>query len=494
MLRMDRIHVIRHKVLVEGQSARSVARQLGISRNTVRKYLTQSDPVRKTSEPRVRPILDKVSSGIEEILEDWKGRTSGKQRVTGTRVHEELIARGHRAGISTVRSYLAERRRAAAEVFVPLHYVAGDCAQVDFFEVVVDVGGERRKAWKLLVRLMYSGRDFAWLYERCDQVAFLDGHVRAFAHFGGHPGRMIYDNLKAAVKRRMGLDIQLSGRFQALVSHYLFEPCFARPGEGHDKGGVESRGKGIRLQHLTPIPQGESLGEISRRLVADLDRQMESKRNEDGETVAARWAEESRRLRPLPGTDFESRRVEALKVSRQAMVLVAGTRYSVPSHWKSLRVSAYVGTEDVKLVCGTETVVLPLEYGKKRVVRYRHYLEELAKKPQAVRQVSPRLLEELGEPFGRLWAMLTQRYSEREAARLLSRLLGVMVDHGEATIAEVIHEALERGDLDRLVLPQQLSPAALRPSVAVPEALQGVEVETTSAADFDEILEEVHHG
>jgi len=36
-------------------------------------------------------------------------------------------------------------------------------AQVDFFEVVVEVGGERRKAWEFLLRLMYSGREFAWL-------------------------------------------------------------------------------------------------------------------------------------------------------------------------------------------------------------------------------------------------------------------------------------------------------------------------------------------
>lgn len=489
---MDQVHVIRHKVLVEGQSVRSVARQLGFSRNTVRKYLKQAEPVRKQSEPRVRPILDKVAPVIDEILDEWKGRTTSKQRITGTRVHEELIARNHRVGISTVRSYLTERRRAAAEVFVPLHYVAGDCAQVDFFEVVVDVGGERRKAWKFLVRLMYSGRDFAWLYERCDQVAFLDGHVRAFAHFGGLPSRMIYDNLKAAVKRRVGLEIQLAGRFQALVSHYLFEPCFARPGEGHDKGGVESRGKSIRLQHLTPIPRGESLAEVSQRLVTDLDRQMDCKRNEDGETVSTRWVQEAERLRPLPDTDFEPRLPQALKVSRQALVQIASTRYSVPSHWKSLIVQAYVGAEDVRLVCGTEAIVLPLEYGKKRVVRYRHYLDELARKPQAVRQVSPRLLEELGEPFGRLWTMLTERYSEREAARLLSRLLGAMVDHGETTIAEVIHEALERGDLDRLVLPQ-LAGASTRPPIEVPEALRGVEVEATSATDFDEILQGVSH-
>ena len=68
---------------------------------------------------------------------------------------------------------------------MPLVHRPGDEAQVDFFEVTVELRGERRKAWKFLMRLMYSGRDFVRLYDRQDQVAFLDGHVRAFAHFGG---------------------------------------------------------------------------------------------------------------------------------------------------------------------------------------------------------------------------------------------------------------------------------------------------------------------
>ena len=53
--------------------------------------------------------------------------------------------------------------------------------------MLVDVDGTRRKAWLFLMRLMYSGRDFAWIYERQDQISFLDGHVRAFAHFEGVP-------------------------------------------------------------------------------------------------------------------------------------------------------------------------------------------------------------------------------------------------------------------------------------------------------------------
>ena len=67
--------------------------------------------------------------------------------------------------------------------------------------MVVDLAGLRRKAWLFLMRLMYSGRDFAWIYERQDQVSFLDGHVRAFTHFDGVPTRIAYDNLRAAVVR-----------------------------------------------------------------------------------------------------------------------------------------------------------------------------------------------------------------------------------------------------------------------------------------------------
>ena len=81
---MDQVNVIRHKVVVEGQSIRSVARQLRISRNTVRKYLKQSEPVRKKSEPRIRPILDEVAPVIEEILGDWIGRTTATCKWTRT--------------------------------------------------------------------------------------------------------------------------------------------------------------------------------------------------------------------------------------------------------------------------------------------------------------------------------------------------------------------------------------------------------------------------
>ncbi|MCA1837394.1 MAG: IS21 family transposase [Actinobacteria bacterium] len=235
---MDQVHVIRHKVLVEGQSISAVARQMGVSRNTVRKYLRFPEPHRVMRQPKPSPVTDAVAPKIEEILKEWESRTTPKQRITGTRIHRQLVEEGYEVGITTVRDYLREKRRQQAEVFIPLVHRPGEEAQVDFFEVTVEEGGERRKVWKLVMRLMYSGRDFVWLYERCDQLSFLDAHVRAFEYFGGIPHRIVYDNLSAAVKRIVGSQRELTERFMALSSHYLFELCFARPGEGHDKGGV----------------------------------------------------------------------------------------------------------------------------------------------------------------------------------------------------------------------------------------------------------------
>ena len=151
------------------------------------------------------------------------------------------------------------------------------------------------------MRLMYSGRDFAWIYERQDQVSFLDGHVRAFAHFGGVPARVAYDNLKAAVVRILvGGERTLTARFTALASHYLVEPCFCRPGEGHDKGGVESRGKAVRRQALTPIPSAPTLEAINQALLARMDARLAMGRDGAGETIGARFATEAAAWRPLP--------------------------------------------------------------------------------------------------------------------------------------------------------------------------------------------------
>jgi transposase len=481
MLRMDQVHIIRHKVLLEGKSIRSVAKEMGVSRNTVAKYLKNPEPRRTVARKQNRaPVMEMVAPRIEEILSEWTERTTPKQRITGTRVHRQLVEEGYEVGITTVRDYLREKRRKEAEVFVPLIHRPGDEAQVDFFEVSVEEDGHIKKVWKFVMRLMYSGRDFVWLYERCDQLSFLDAHVRAFSYLGGVPRRIVYDNLSAAVKKVVGGERELTERFTALVSHYLFEPCFARPGEGHDKGSVEARGKGIRLAHLTPIPRGETLSEISEVLLREVELAFAGEQ---------RFVEEQRHLRELPERPFEARKVKLVSVSRRSTVSIQGATYSVPSHWASLRTTAYVGVEDVRFVCRGEAVLYPRERKGEKKIRYRHYLSELAKKPQALRQVAPELVRELGAPYDRLWAMLTERYGEKEAARVFSRILGATVDHGEELVADALQAALSRGRFDLLALSKHLEDRPRRSrSVAVPEALSGYRVESASASDYNWLL------
>src|SRR5215203_1865034 len=463
MLRMDQVHVIRHKVLVEGQSIRSVAREMGVGRNTIKKYLTLSEPVSVGRQKKPSPVKEMVTPRIDEILQEWCPRTTHKQRLTGTRIHRQLVEEGYQVGITTVRDYLREKRRQKAEVFIPLVHRPGEEAQVDFFEVTVEEDGGLRKVWKFVMRLMYSGRDFVRLYERCDQLSFLDAHVRAFSYLGGVPQRIVYDNLSTAVKKIVGSERELTERFMALVSHYLFEPCFARPGEGHDKGAVEARGKGIRLAHLTPIPKGETLGEISEVLLREVEMTFA------GEQL---FIEERGHLRALPDRPFEARRVELLSVSRRSTVRLEGATYSVPSHWASLKATAYVGVEDVKLVCRGQTETYPKERKGGKKIRYRHYLSELARKPQAVRQVAPELICELGGPYGKLWEMLTKRYGAKEASRVLTRILGALVDHGEEPVAEALEAALTCGRCDLLSLSERMhAPERRLRSAEVPEAL-----------------------
>ena len=489
---MDQVHVIRHKVLVEGLSQRRVAREMGVSRITVRRYVEGAQPAYGPRAATGAPVRGVVGPRIEELLADSARWTGGKQRLTARRLHQMLRDEGFSVGVTTVKELVAEHKRARREVFVPLVYQPGDLAEVDFFEVLVYVAGERRKAFMFVMRLMSSGRDFAWLYQRQDQIAFLDGHVRAFAHFGGVPHRLAYDNLRAAVTRILvggiGNGRELAPRFLALSSHYLFEACFCRPRTGHDKGGVEARGKGIRWQHLVPIPSGRSLGEISRALMVRVDGDMATRKDAEGKTVAERFAVESARFLPLapPFDAFASR---PATVTRTALVSVEGALYSVPSRWAGLDVTVRIHVDAVEIIGkGALLARHPRRAFGQRSVDYRHYLPELAKKPQAVRQVAAELLRDLGEPFAAAWRSLVDEHGPRQAARIFAKVLGHAETRGIEHVAHVLRQALGSDEPLLLALAPPPAPSATLDDASLPAALRGVEVDAARASDYDALL------
>jgi hypothetical protein len=113
-----------------------------------------------------------------------------------------------------------------------------------------------------------------------------------------------------------------------------------------------------------------------------------------------RLAQEAPHSLPLPAVAFEVRRVELVAVSGESLVRLGAVQHSVPSSWAGLDV--YAGVETIRMVCRGESVELAKQRRGTRAVRYRHYLPELAKKPQAVRQVAAELVAELGKPCGRI--------------------------------------------------------------------------------------------
>ena len=106
MLRMDQVHVVRHKVLVEGRSQRAVARELGLARVTVRKYLDQAAPARVEATPRPRPVWDAVAGRVADAvrrigpLDGWETAADGHAaaRAGGGRGPPRRRHRGPRRG------------------------------------------------------------------------------------------------------------------------------------------------------------------------------------------------------------------------------------------------------------------------------------------------------------------------------------------------------------------------------------------------------------
>ena len=339
-------------------------------------------------------------------------------------------------------------------------------------------------------RLSAFKNDVLCGYPGCIGIGGSDGVVQYFVNplinhtIDVKPDISVNEALKRA--KRVGVTIRLSERFRILTHHYGFEPCFARVGEGHDKGGVESRGKGIRLQHLTPIPQGDSLEEIIRKALSGLEEDAVTRRNKEGKNVMERFEEEKCHMTALATRPYDPREIVLKRVSNKSMVTLAGAHYSLPCHWAQSNVTAHVGVTDIHVVWKDEKEVLPRIPRGKEHIQYRHYLRELSRKPQAVRQVMPKLLRELGFPFDLYWSRLQVGTTELEAARVFARTLGLVLDHGEESVSRSLETMLKQEKLSLLEMGESLR--AEEATVRVPVALCGYRIESARAADYDVLL------
>jgi transposase len=197
MFRVEIYGRVRRAVRVEGRSQRAVAREFGLSRETVRKMLEYAvPPGYQRQQPIKRPKLGPWLGVIDAILADDKQRPV-KQRHTAKRIFDRLKEEhGFAGGYTIVKDYVRGEEVRGREMFVPLMHAPGE-AQADFGEALVAIAGVEQKVHYLAMDLPHSDDCFVAAFPAETTEAFLEGHVRAFAYFGGgshsHPVRQHED-------------------------------------------------------------------------------------------------------------------------------------------------------------------------------------------------------------------------------------------------------------------------------------------------------------
>ena len=337
---------------VEGVSQRAIARRLGIDRETVATALRREGPPTYRRPPRgskVDPFKDKIAAVLAAYPE-----------LSAVRVYDKVAAEGYAGGLSTLRAHLrAVRPRPVA--YQRTEYVPGEVGQVDWLELPVrvpDPFGEPRRVYALLLTLGYSRlltASFSFGMALPDLLRCLG---EALAFVGGVPKTMVFDNPKTIVLGRRGRDVQWNPGFLAFADRYGFRPhaCTPGPAGAHEKGLVERPVRYLKGNFCA----GRAFVDL-----ADVAAQFALWRDSTAnvrlhsvlrERPADRFARERGLLRRLPVEPHAGVEVRFGRVTRQGLVRVETSDYSVPAVLAGQHVEVHLGADRVRLLSGGRVV------------------------------------------------------------------------------------------------------------------------------------------
>ena len=246
-IEVDIYEKIRYYHEQEGKSQRAIAKTLGISRNTVKKYYDGSHvPWERQGTSGRRPyiITDEVIEFIKACLTEDDAENIKKQYHTAKRIYDRLVdEKAFAGGESTIRQIVATLKDKQAKVFIPLSYEPGEAVQIDWGEATVYLAGKKTKINLFCMRECYSADIYCIAFFRQNEESFLEGQISGFEYFGGVCKRTIFDNAKVAVKEGFGVHAKVQDRYKALAAHYSYKCEFCNIAAGHEKGLVEGLGK-----------------------------------------------------------------------------------------------------------------------------------------------------------------------------------------------------------------------------------------------------------
>lgn len=408
-------------------SQRQAAKQLGISRNTVKKYWDGAAvPWEKKAYNRATTVLtEPVLQFITACLDEDEIEGIKKQRHTARRIYHRLVdEQGFSGSESSIRNAVHELRteRKASEVFIPLCFQPGDSMQVDWGEATIYMGGDKVKVNLFCARLCYSCAPFVIAYWRQNLESFLDALIRAFKYFGGVPKNIIFDNARVAVKSGFGAHAEAQEDYSQLAAHYGFQPVFCNPASGNEKGLVENLVGYIRRNVCVPLPHVASLNELNSKLLEQCVKYLDHKVESRPQPVGPMLDAERRALHPLPKYQLDISKKGYPVVGRYSTVLFDTNHYSVPCKYrgKHTMLKAYPNMVEV-WINGDLVATHERCLGKKQeALDLQHYLPILAQKGRAIRYAKPVLN---AVPMELIDWMEGQNLKSKEMVELLERCL-----------------------------------------------------------------------
>lgn len=484
IVEVDLYHQIRTRY-IDGESIRSIAKSLGISRQTVKKYCegnTHPD-VRKEYSRQTDIVTEDVRSFILACLDEDRQTKLSKQKHTAKRIYDRLvIEKDFKGGESTIRKAVKTLRIESSvppQADVPLEYELGEAIQIDWGEATVYINNEKRKIAFFCGRLCYSCDIFVQAFYTQNLESFLEAQQLMFDHFKGIPSRLIFDNAKVAVKEGFGRHAKATDGYKSFAAHYAFQTDFCNIASGNEKGLVENLVGYARRNFMVPVPRVSSLAELNQRLLRDcISYRDNHKIATHNQTVKEAYKQEWYSLKQVPAYRFDTSRSATPIVGDYSTVRFEKNNYSVPIKYlrKTINAKGYANKVcffyDNELIATYDRI-----YGSgKTEYRLEHYIELLERKPRSVFQAKPvksNVTKELLD-WGRL---LPGGNAE------MVKLLRLCVDYGEERVLSI-----------KAQLPQSLVPTVdmIRSQLhEIPESnlvylKKEIQVTTTDLRSYDE--------
>src|SRR6187399_2939736 len=468
MLIVETIGRIRREHLVKGKSIRGIARDMRLSRNTVRRIL-RSDETSASYQREVqpRPRLGRWKTELDRLLTS-NATSAARERLTLIRLFEELRGLGYAGGYDAVRRYARrwskERGQATAGAYVPLSFAPGEAYQFDWSHEVVLLNGTTVIVKVAHVRLCHSRMLFVRAYPRETQEMVFDAHDRAFALFKGACVRGIYDNMKTAVDTIFaGKDRLYNRRFLQMCSHYLVDPVACTPASGWEKGQVENQVGLVRERFFTPRLRFKSYDELNAWLTDKCIAYAKAHRHPElaEQAIWEVFEAERPKLVPYAGR-FDGFHAAPASVSKTCLVRFDNNKYSVTASavGRPVEVHAYadriVIRQDGRIVAEHAR-----SFGRGDTVYDPwHYVPVLARKPGALRNGAPFKDWVLPAAMERVRRKLASADDgNRQMVDILNAVLTDGLPAVEAACAEAITHGVHSADVVLNILARQRDPA-----------------------------------